>query len=92
MLRITTQIDLDATRFLVEGRLAGASVIELERCWCTMSRKSAAPIFVDLSSVTFIDATGKRLLAMMHAHGTRLTASGLLANCVIKEIVGSGHE
>ena len=92
MLRITTQIDLDATHFLVEGKLAGPCVNELERCWRTISRKSTAPIFVDLSSVTFIDPTGKRLLAVMHAHGTRLTATGLLGNCVIKEIMGSGHE
>ena len=92
MIRITTQIELDATHFLVEGKLAGPCVNELERCWRSMSQASAAPICVDLSSVTFIDATGKRLLAVMHAHGTRLTASGLLANCVIKEIVGSGHE
>jgi hypothetical protein len=93
VLRITTKIDLDATRFLVEGKLAGPCVNELEKCWRTISPKSAAPIFIDLSSVTFIDATGKRLLAVMHAHGTRLTASGLFANCVIKEIVGSsGHE
>jgi hypothetical protein len=90
VLRITTQIDLDATRFLVEGKLAGACVNELENCWRSLSRKSSAPIFVDLSCVTFIDATGKRLLAMMHSQGAKLTASGLLANCVIKEIEGPG--
>src|SRR5882672_1473063 len=63
VLRVTTRID---SRLVVEGRLAGACVGELERCWQAIaSRESAESILVDLSSVTFVDAAGKQLLTQM---------------------------
>jgi hypothetical protein len=83
----------DGTRLLVEGRLAGACVHELEKCWReTASTKSPESILVDLSSVTFVDTAGKQLLARMHERGTRFTAAGLLANDLIEEIESSGVE
>ena len=89
MLRITTRINSGATNLVVEGRLAGACVGELERCWvATASKESPESISVDLSSVTFIDASGKLLLSQIHKQGTRLVASGLLARCLIEEIGG----
>ena len=93
VLRITTCINLEATRLIVEGKLAGACVGELEKCWReTASTKSADLILVDLSSVTFVDASGKQLLAGMHKRGTRFTAAGLLAKCLIEEIERSCTE
>src|ERR1700682_6083392 len=93
MLRITTRIDSEATRLIVEGKLAGACVGELEKCWrATASEKSPESILVDLSSVTFVDAAGKQLLAGMHERGTRFMAAGLLAKCLIEEIDRSGAE
>jgi anti-anti-sigma regulatory factor len=90
VLRITTRIDSEAIRLVVEGRLAGACVSELERCWlASTSKESQQAILVDLSSVTFIDACGKQLLAHMHGQGIKLVASGLLARCLIEEIAGS---
>ena len=87
MLRITSCINSEATRLIVEGKLAGACVGELEKCWReTASTKSPELILVDLSSVTFVDASGKQLLAGMHKRGTRFTAGGLLAKCLIEEI------
>ncbi len=87
MLRITTRIDSGATRLVVEGRLAGACVSELERCWrASTSKQSPEAILVDLSSVTFVDASGKQLLAHMHGQGIKLVASGLLSRCLIEEI------
>jgi len=91
VLRITTCINPDATRLIVEGKLAGACVGELEKCWReTASTKSPESILVDLRSVTFVDAAGKQLLAGMHERGTRFTAAGLFAKCLIEEIERSG--
>jgi ABC-type transporter Mla MlaB component len=93
VLRITTCINSEATCLIVEGKLAGACVGELEKCWReTASTKSPELILVDLSSVTFVDASGKQLLAGMHKRGTRFTAAGLLAKCLIEEIERSCTE
>jgi len=93
VLRITTCNNSEATRLIVEGRLAGGCVGELEKCWReTASTKSPESILVDLSSVTFVDAAGKQLLADMHKRGTKFTATGLLAKCLIEEISRSGAE
>jgi hypothetical protein len=91
VLRITTCINSDATRFIVEGKLAGACVGELEKCWSDIvARKSAESILIDLSSVTFVDAAGKQLLSGMHKRGARFTAAGLLAKCLVEELEHSG--
>jgi hypothetical protein len=87
VLRVTIRIESGTTRFVVEGKLTGACVGELERCWQTIaSREAAESILVDLSSVTFVDATGKQLLAQMHGQGIRFTAAGLLGKSLIEEI------
>ena len=91
MLRITACDSSGATRLLVEGKLAGACVGELEKCWReNASTKSPESILVDLSSVTFVDASGKKLLAGMRERGARFTAVGLFAKCLIEEIERSG--
>lgn len=87
MLRVTTCTN---TSLVVEGRLVGAYVGELERCWrASVSKESAESILVDLSSVTFVDPAGKQLLKHMHEQGTRFTAAGLLAKSLIEEIKAS---
>jgi anti-anti-sigma regulatory factor len=91
MLRITTCDTSGVTRLMLEGKLAGACVGELERCWReTTSARSTASILVDLSGITFVDVAGKQLLAEMHGRGARFAATGLLANCLIEEIECSG--
>ena len=87
MLRITTRNDSGATRFVVEGKLAGSCVTELEKCWrSTVGTESTTSIVVDLTSVSFIDSPGKRLLTRMHEQGIRFVAAGLLPKCLIEEI------
>jgi anti-anti-sigma regulatory factor len=74
----------------VEGRLAGACVSELEKCWRgAVAGESAVPCMVDLTHVSFIDANGKQLLTQMHEHGVKLVANGLMSKFVIHEIEGS---
>jgi len=87
VLRITTRHDLGATCFIVEGKLVGACIEELEKCWReAASAESEAPISVDLTSVYFIDESGKQLLTRMHEQGTTLLAAGLMAKFLIEEI------
>lgn len=87
MLRITTSNGSDVTHFIVEGRLAGACVCELEKCWQSMiSQDSASRVVVDLTSVTFVDDAGKALLSRMSEEGTRFVATLLMPRAIIKEI------
>ena len=87
MLRITTCNDSGITRFVVEGKLAGACVGELEKCWqAAGNRESQESIVVDLTGVTFIDACGKQLLARMHEQGIGFIATGLMTKSLIEEI------
>ena len=91
MLRITRCDASGVTRLLVEGKLAGACVGELEKCWReTTSTRSAESILVDLSGVTFVDAAGKQLLVSLHERGAKFAAAGLLPKCLMAEIEGSG--
>jgi len=91
MLRITRCDTSGVTRLLVEGKLAGACVGELEKCWReTTSTRSAESILVDLSGVTFVDAAGKQLLVGIRERGTKFAAAGLLPKCLMAEIEGSG--
>jgi len=93
VLRITTCNNSETTRLLVEGKLSGACVGELEKCWReTAATKSPASILVDLSGVAFVDAAGKQLLAALRDRGTRFAATGLLAKCLIEEIERSCTE
>ena len=85
MIRITTHDEHAITRFFLEGKLAGAAVRELERCWSAASANKAA-VSVDLTAVSFIDNNGKQLLTKMFAKGTRLVSKGLMAKCFIEEI------
>ena len=87
MLRITTCSDSGTTRLVVEGKLAGACVGELEKCWqAARNLESQGSILVDLTSVTFVDATGKQLLARMHENGIGFIAAGVMVRCLIAEI------
>ena len=94
MLRLTSSITAETTCLIVEGKLAGACVGELEKFWrATAGEGSSRLIVIDLSSVTFVDAHGKQLLAQMYDQGIQLKASGLLARCLVAEIENSaaGH-
>jgi anti-anti-sigma regulatory factor len=87
VLRITVTNDPESKRFVVEGKLAGECVGELEKCWSALgSDYSPESILVDLTSVSFIDDSGKRLLSTMHEKGIRIVATGLMPRFVIAEI------
>lgn len=87
MLRITTRVIAGDVGLFVEGRLCGPCVSELEKCWRrAVDGESPLPVLVDLTHVSFIDASGKQLLTQMHEHGIKLVADGLMSKFVIDEI------
>lgn len=92
MLRITIHQEAEATRFIVEGKLAGPWVEELEKCWQENMHAETGPpllsLLVDISAVTFIDREGNALLTEMYRQGVRLTAVGLMSQAIVEEIAG----
>jgi hypothetical protein len=87
MLRLRTILTPGETLLVLEGRLAGPWVEELERSWARLHEtKDAAPVRIDLDGVTFISATAKALLARLHDDGALLTARGCMTSATIEEI------
>jgi STAS domain len=87
MLRIETHQGAELTSFTVEGKLIGAWVSELEKCWQTAtSNGPCKPIMVNLAAVAFIDSQGRELLTRMHRQGARLVPSGCLMKAIVEEI------
>ena len=61
---------------------------ELETCWRqALADRATGPVRVDLSEVTFVDPSGKQLLATMHGQGAELIASGCLMKAIVAEVV-----
>ncbi|MDX2251567.1 MAG: hypothetical protein NW202_04725 [Nitrospira sp.] len=90
MLKITGQrgIEKDSISLIVEGRLAGPWVEELNGSWCKLTGSQRENAVIDLSGVTFIDAIGKALLDRLWRQGARLRATGCLTRCIVEEITG----
>ena len=87
MLRITTQDNPRILTLRVEGRLIGPWAVELEKCWRSMlASASGAMVRVDLNGVTFVDATGKAVIAAMHERGAQLIANDCQTCALIEEI------
>ena len=83
MLRITVQRSPRRTVLKLEGRLSGAWVAEVDRCWRAASQTCTAPTEIDLGDVSLVDAAGEALLARMHRAGVRFVTRG----CVMPELV-----
>jgi anti-anti-sigma regulatory factor len=87
MLRITINDQPPTTSFVLEGKLVGPWVQELEKCWASAS--AAAParaMLVNLAAVTFIDSDGRALLARMRRRGVRLLSHGVLIDAIVAQI------
>ena len=93
MLKITGQRDAapDSMSLILEGRLAGPWVEELNSYWREMLVNQQNCTMIDLTGVTFIDANGKVLLTRLWQQGAELRAAGCLTRCVVEEITGSGR-
>lgn len=92
MFKITRQEDGPTTTLLIEGRLAGPWVAELDSCWRAMPGRAGSRLQVDLTGVTFIDAEGKALLSRMWQGGAILHAAGCLTRGIVAEITGEAGD
>ena len=53
----------------IEGKLAGPQVPELQRAWLELAPSlTEKKLLVDLRGVTYVDGTGRNLLADIHAY------------------------
>jgi len=85
MIRITAHNESAKTKLFLEGKLSGASVGELEKCWET-NATNPNTVLVDLTKIDFIDDRGKELLTKMRLKGTKLISTSLMTKCLIEEI------
>lgn len=87
MLRIYVHDQVPVTSFVLEGKLVGPWVKELEKHWESASAAGTArTMLVDLADVSFIDTEGRALLARMRQKGVRLLSTGVLINAIVAEI------
>src|SRR6202051_3782584 len=87
MLRITVEKKPGKTSLTVEGKLAGPWVSALEQSWKDLHDSSAGEaLSINLCGVSFIDATGRALLAEIHQQGGKLVAEGCLNQAIVREI------
>jgi hypothetical protein len=86
MLRIYIHDEVPVTSIVVEGKLIGPWVKELETCWETVvAAHPCRSMLVDLH-VTFIDSEGRALLTRMRQKGAKLLSSGVLINSIVADI------
>jgi len=84
MLRITISTnDQGATSLLLEGRLVGAWVAELERS--IMGEPTQAPAHLELDGLTFADSEGVRLLRELRGRGVDLRGASSFMLALIGE-------
>lgn len=84
MIRITGFNDSGKRRLVLEGKLAGPSVCELEKCWLKSPQQDEMEI--DLTNVGFVDDSGRQLLSRMHSRGIHLVSARLMTKSLIAEI------
>lgn len=89
MLKITSDNNQGSVQLTLEGRLVGPWVKELEEFWRHMPVPEQGSLIVDLRGVTFIEETGKALLAEMWQEGAELIATGCCNKPMIAQITGS---
>jgi|SRR5687768_15373502 hypothetical protein len=87
MLKITVQKDSQtgSASLLLEGRLVGAWVDELERSWKELGAGMHS-FTVDLTAISYIDPKGKALLTEMWREGAKLLAAGCCNKSIIEGI------
>ncbi|MFN3682201.1 MAG: hypothetical protein ACK4VP_09195 [Nitrospira sp.] len=93
MLKITGRycVGEETISLLVEGRLTGPWVNELDICWRQLSKSQQRTAVIDLSDVTFIDDAGKTLRRLW-SEGATLRASGCMTRGIVEEITGKQNQ
>jgi hypothetical protein len=87
MIRIHVQHNAAETLLLVEGKLAGSWVDELENCWhAAVAHAPHQPLQAHLVNVIFMDDKGRALLRRMFQAGVQLQASGVMTSAMVEAI------
>lgn len=87
MLRIIEQDDDRKLTFRLVGKLVGEWSREFECCWQrAVQEQMHDAVHVDLTEVTFVDASGKRLLAVMARAGAELFAVDVMMKALVEQI------
>jgi anti-anti-sigma regulatory factor len=91
MLRVTLQESDNAVKLVLDGRVAGPWVDELNRAWADAApRIGSRKVSIDLRNVTYADAAGKRVLRNIFSQsGANLEASSLGIQDLAKEVARS---
>jgi anti-anti-sigma regulatory factor len=92
MLRITIQESADGVTLILEGRLTGPWIQEVEHAWSAVAGGGdGRPVVVDLSGVTFVDEEGKQLLRSIFVRGGELRASDVMTRAIVEEVRQQTH-
>lgn len=87
MLRIYIHDEVPVTSFVLEGKLIGPWVKELEKYWqSAVATNPSRAMLVDLADVTFVDSDGRVLLTRMRQKGVKLLSNGVLINAIVADI------
>ena len=87
MLRIYIHDEMPVTSFVLEGKLVGPWVQELEKGWeSAWAAHPSRMMLVDLADVSFIDSEGRALLSRMRQKGVKLLSNGVLINAIVADI------
>lgn len=89
MLKITSNRNQGVALLMLEGRLAGPWVKELETSWRTIKQTETGILLIDLRGITFIEPEGKALLTKMWQEGAQLIATGCCNKPLVEEITNS---
>ena len=89
MLKITITETPMERRWILQGRLIGPWVQELQTVWRKTDRadKQRRCVF-DLNDVTFVDKAGEKLLRALAKEGVQFEASGIYVRDVVKQLKG----
>ena len=87
MFRITVHDQPGTVTLKLEGRLGGEWVRVLKDCWqSAVTGHSKDSLYVDLTEVTSVDASGRDCLASLHRQGARFIATDCLTKAIVAEI------
>ena len=89
MLKITTRQETGTLRLVLEGRLAGPWLNELEQSWQCVKGSMTVRRIVDLTGVTYIEEQGTTLLNRMWQEGAEFIVTGCCNTPLIERITGS---
>jgi ABC-type transporter Mla MlaB component len=79
-------------RWVLQGRLAGQWVVDLEQRWEeTRDARQGRRCVVDLEDVTWVDGAGERLLTQMLSDGCELVASRAYMKYLLEGLKRNGE-